>query len=324
MPGKNIVICMDGTGNEFGRNITNVVETYLLAEKSHRQLVYYDPGVGTGGYRWDDNLERVFERATGSGLHENVEQAYLYLMENYRVGDKVFLFGFSRGAFSARSLAHMLYKVGLLPEDHQNQLEYASKYYLKPEYRAEARDYREKFCRACPVHFLGVWDTVNGTIVTESAAFTDTLLNPEVSYAYHAVSIDERRKDFAVALWDETMLAPEQTVEQVWFAGVHSDVGGWYDERDLSSIALVWMVERASEVGLQVNEALLERKRAERNAAGEIHESHRGFWKLRGLPSRRKIPPRAHVHISVIERMQKMAGYRPKLPEDHEVVYQVI
>lgn len=322
MAGKNIVVCMDGTGNEFGRNITNVVETYLLARKTEEQLVYYDPGVGTGGYLYDENtgqLRAAYDQATGTGVHKNVEQAYRYLMEKYSPGDKVYLFGFSRGAFSARSLAGMLHKIGLLPEDHENQIEYASKYYLDKDYHDIAVEYRQKFCRACPVHFIGVWDTVDSTILTEGAKFTDTRLNPEVSHACHAVSIDERRKDFPVTLWDENNLVPGQDMEQVWFAGVHSDVGGWYDERDLSSIALVWMVEKAMAAGLDVDQQLLDAARARRKPAGAIHESYDGFWKFR-RSRRRKIPPGARIHSSVKERMDAVSRYTPALPDDHVVV----
>lgn len=322
MAGKNIILCMDGTGNEFGKNYTNVVETYILAKKTNNQVVYYDPGVGTGGYLYDDatgKLKAAYDKGTGTGVHKNVEQAYLYLMEQYQENDKVFIFGFSRGAFSARSLAGMLHKIGLLPAEHDNQLEYASKYYLDKRYHKIAADYKKNFCRPCPVHFVGVWDTVDSTILTEGAKFTNTNLNPEVSYAYHAISIDEKRKDFPVTLWNQSNLGTGQTMEQVWFAGVHSNVGGWYDNRDLSSIPLVWMIEKARAVGMKVDAAKLGEVKAQRNAGGKIHESFAGFWKWRGSRVR-KIPPKSHVHKSVIDRMNVVSNYKPKLPPSHIVV----
>lgn len=101
MVSKNIIRCMDGTGNEFGKNVTNVVETYILANKTYKQAVYYDAGVGTGGYHYDEGTGKIraaYHSGTGTGVHKNVEQAYKYLVETYNDGDKVDLFGFSRGA----------------------------------------------------------------------------------------------------------------------------------------------------------------------------------------------------------------------------------
>ncbi len=322
MTSKNIILCMDGTGNEFGKNITNVVETYILARKNDEQIVYYDPGVGTGGYLYDEGtgkLRAAYDKGTGTGVHKNVEQAYLYLMEKYRAGDKVYIFGFSRGAFSARSLAGMLHKIGLLPNEHDNQLEYASKYYLERKYHNIVDEYRENFCRPCPVHFIGVWDTVDSTILTEGEKFTDTNLNPDVKHAYHAVSIDERRKDFPVTLWSRKKLAPDQKMEQVWFAGVHSNVGGWYENRDLSSIALAWMMEKAKAAGMKIDQTKLAKIEAQRNPAGKIHESYERFWKFRG-DRVRKIPAKSHVHSSVKYRMENVTSYTPKLPPSHIVV----
>ena len=322
MAGKNIIIFMDGTGNEFGKNITNVVETYILATKSNNQQVYYDPGVGTGGYLYEEGtgkLKAAYDGGTGTGVHKNVEQAYLYLMEKYNPGDKVFIFGFSRGAFSARSLAGMLYRVGLLPANHDNQLEYASKYYLDKKHHKILDDFKANFCRPCPVHFIGVWDTVDSTILTEGAKFTDTRLNPEVTYAYHAVAIDERRKDFPVTLWDQKNLSPGQTMEQVWFAGVHSNVGGWYTNRDLSSIPLVWMVEKAKAAGMKIDADRLTEIKAQRKPDGKIHESFEKFWFFRG-EKKRVVPIRSKVHQSVIDRMEAVAGYNPKIPPSRQVV----
>ena len=119
---KNIVICCDGTGNEYGLNNTNVVETYTLVKKDEKQVAYYDPGVGTGGWEYNEDtggLRAKSDLATGTGLQKNVEDvedAYRYLMACYENNDKIYLFGtlFSRGAFTARSLAGMLYKCGLL------------------------------------------------------------------------------------------------------------------------------------------------------------------------------------------------------------------
>lgn len=319
---KNIVICSDGTGNEYGSNITNVVETYKLASKTKDQVVYYDPGVGTGGYLYDEGtgkLKAAYDSGTGSGVHKNVEQAYTYLMEVYEPGDKVFLFGFSRGAFTVRSLAGMLHRIGLLPADHDNHLEYASKYYLDKKYHHLNAGFKQDFSRSCPIHFIGVWDTVESLLLHEGEKFTDATLNPEVTFAYHAVSVDERRKDFPVCLWDENSISAGQTVEQVWFAGVHSNVGGWYDSRDLSSIALCWMIEKAKAAGLKVNNKILQQRQNERKADGKIHESYKGFWVFR-RDKIRMIPENALIHQSVEDRMNAVKKYRPKLPGSYTLV----
>ncbi len=309
---KNIIVCMDGTGNEYGDNITNVIETYKLARKTARQVVYYDAGVGTGGYLYDDGLGKIieaFDKSTGSGVHQNVEEAYLYLMEVWDPGDKIFLFGFSRGAFSARSLAGMLHKIGLLPREHDNQLEYASKYYLDKKYRKHAAGFKRDMCRACPVHFIGVWDTVDSTMLTEGNKFTDTTLNEEVSHGYHAIAINEKRKDFPVSIWNKPA-NKNQTIEQVWFAGVHSNVSGWYTNRDLSSIPLYWMMQRAITAGMLVDKAALKTIKAQQNSTGQIHESYEGFWFLRGKPRYRSIPSGSNIHRSVIKRLQADAEYK--------------
>jgi uncharacterized protein (DUF2235 family) len=319
---KNIIICTDGTGNEFSdKNATNVVETYLIATKSENQLVYYDPGVGTGGFHYDEGkgvLTAGFDKATGAGVHENTKQAYRFLMEVYEPGDDVYLFGFSRGAFTARSLTGMLYEVGLLEKHNENQLEYASKYYLDKEFKQFAPYFKEKFSQHCPVHFVGVWDTVVSTVLVEGEGFADARISPEVTYGYHAVSIDERRKDFPVTLWDPGSVGANQTVEQVWFSGVHSDVGGWYEERDLSSIALIWMLEHAEDAGLSLDSTELEKRRMQRKALGKINNSYTGFWKFRGSRTR-IIPEDSRIHASALQRSDELAGYEFRRPTSFTV-----
>ena len=173
---KNIVICCDGTGNEYGRNNTNVVETYVLAAKNDRQVTYYDPGVGTGGWEYheeDGTLRSLSDQATGYGLQKNVEDAYRYLMGHYEDGDAVYLFGFSRGAFTVRALAGILYKCGLLGADAGNLVEYASKVYNTPDNDTVAQGFRTVFGRSCPVHFIGVWDTVESLVMNAGKRFHD-------------------------------------------------------------------------------------------------------------------------------------------------------
>ena len=318
---KNIVICCDGTGNEFGCNNTNVVLTYMLAQKDERQAVYYDPGVGTGGWEYEEEsgwLRATGDQATGHGLQRNVEDAYRYLMAQYAQGDHVYLFGFSRGAFTVRSLAGMLHKCGLLRADAANLVEYAGKIYNSANDDAMAGEFRAAFGRPCPVHFIGVWDTVDSLVMNAGKRFHDASLNPEVSNGYHALAIDEVRRDFAPCLWKEAP-AEGQTIEQVWFAGVHADIGGWYDERGLSNLTLHWMLGKAEAQGLRIHRDQLAKHAP--NPHDSAHESYSGFWRVRGRETR-VVPPGAKIHASVFERME-IAGndYHPaNLPQKHETV----
>ena len=324
---KNIVVCCDGTGNEYGTNNTNVVTAYELAEEGAHQCRYYDPGVGTGGWVYEEDggtLRAAMDQATGHGLRKNVEDAYRFLMPVHEDGDRVFLFGFSRGAFTVRSLAGMLHCCGLLRPTASNLVEYASKrYHQKDAGKDDAAvdaGFRATFARPCPVHFIGVWDTVESLILNAGRMWHDTRLTPETVYAYHALAIDERRRDFPPCLWDESSRADDQVLEQVWFAGVHSDVGGWYDERGLSNIALQWMLGKARACGVHLDEKALGLPEHQGDPLGKMHESCAGFWKFRGS-RRRGIPEGAHIHRSVATRMQDQAlRYVPKLPEDYTIV----
>lgn len=316
---KNIVICCDGTGNEYGENNTNVVETYALTKKTESQIVFYDPGVGTGGWEYSEstgNIKALNDQATGAGLQKNVNDAYAFLMETYEEGDKLFLFGFSRGAFTARSLAGMLYKCGLLRPDNDNLIEYAAKLYNTEGNTDIASGFKKTFSRKCPVHFIGVWDTVSSLVMNAGKKWHNSSLNPEASYGYHALAIDEKRKDFPPCLWDESKLMAGQTIEQVWFAGVHSDVGAWYDERGLSNIALHWMLNHAKKRGLKINTQELNKR--EKNPHDEIHNSNSGLWKIRGTYVR-KIPEGAKIHESVFARKKRTSNkYKPKnLPKSY-------
>ena len=322
MSNKNIVVCCDGTGNEYGRNNTNVVETYVLAVKDVSQAVYYDPGVGTGGWEYNEEsstLRATSDQATGYGLQKNVEDAYRYLMTSYEEGDNVYLFGFSRGAFTVRSLAGMLYKCGLLETEAINLLEYASKMYNTDGNDDIAQRFRETFTRNCPVYFIGVWDTVESLALNAGKRFHDARLNPEVKYGFHALAIDEKRSQFQPSLWAESNIQAQQTIEQVWFAGVHSDVGGWYDERGLANITLHWMLGKAKACGLRVEKNKLTGYK--RDAHDKIHQSYSGFWKALGQRTR-KIPEDANIHDSVFTRHAKVNNkYKPRnLPTKYNVV----
>ena len=323
---RKIIICCDGTGNEYGKNNTNVVETYALAKRSATQLTFYDPGVGTGGWAYNEenrSLRALTDKGTGAGLQKNVSDAYAYLTKVYEgpKKDRIFLFGFSRGAFTARALAGMLHKVGLLQRDADNHLEYAEKVYNQEDNPDVAAGFKATFCRPAPVHFIGVWDTVESLLLNEGKRWTSAGLNPEVSFGYHALAIDEKRKDFPPSLWDESKKTPGQTIEQVWFAGVHSDVGGYHEKRGLANISLHWMLDQAAAAGMEVDTVRLKGNDYTPSPHDESQESYTSFWRLRGRHVRR-IAEGSKVHSSVWKRRGRSSNqYRPKnLPAKGKLV----
>lgn len=293
--GRNIVILCDGTGNELGGAITagishirisNVLKLYRIAEKGKKQLVYYSQGIGTIGrpdwlHRSKQKLLGVVGLATGYGLDDNVLGAYRFLVENWEEGDRIFLFGFSRGAWTARVLAGMLHLVGLLRPSQANLCDNALATYKRAA-ADNALPIAWHFARVIgsrfpTIHFMGCWDTVASVLVPRSdrmwvpslETLPYTKKNPSVATFRHALALDECRRMFRVAEWAEpqdyianrfrpNLVAP-QDIEQRWFPGVHSDVGGGYPETEsaLSKIPLIWMIDEAVKAGLNITPANL-------------------------------------------------------------------
>src|SRR5947208_2792872 len=258
---KNIVICCDGTGNQFGHENSNVVKLYKTLTCNASQIAYYHPGVGTMGARnaltrigkW---WTRVIGLAFGYGISDNVADAYQFLMRTYEPEDKIYVFGFSRGAYTARALCGMLCGVGLLCRGNEGLIPYAIRMLKEHPVNFDVvRDFKRTFSNECKPHFVGVWDTVSSVgWVYNAVRFPYTAKNPDLNIVRHAVSIDERR-----AFFRQNMFVPErpdQDILQVWFAGVHSDVGGSYAESEsqLSKIAFEWMLCEAEFAGLAVDQ----------------------------------------------------------------------
>lgn len=325
---KNIVICYDGTGAEYGENNTNVVKTFEAITRDKEQIGFYDPGVGTLSYLGRTVGKKIgilLGKAFGYGLQQNIEDGYEYLMNRFEPKDKIFLFGFSRGAFTVRALAGMIYRFGLLQKGSKNLIPYVSKMYHNkeiatsrtPEMIELRKNFKDAFCHDCKPHFIGVWDTVSSLGHINGRKFHDHVLNPDIKYGCQAIAIDERRKKFQVDLWDEPVKESGQVIEQVWFAGVHSDVGGWYEERGLSDIAFAWMMDKASSYGLKLKDNWS--KSLQQNALDTLHNSRTGIWKLwRAIE--REIPEGAKIHKSVIDRTKKDNSYIPALPENFDIV----
>lgn len=313
---KNIVICCDGTDNQFNEDNTNVVRLYQCIEKHNsKQVAFYDPGVGTFssnvfGFKLGSVIGKLFGSAFGYGVRTNIADAYRYLMSTFEDGDKVFIFGFSRGAFTARCLASMLDKCGLLFPKHENMIPYAVEQALNHKYGKEVQEFRQTFSRACTPYFVGVWDTVGSLgAILSWYRFKNMALSPSVSVAVQALSIDEKRIKFPPTLWDEETVKSHQSVTQEWFSGVHCDVGGGYKERGLSDITLEWMLKHAASQGLRLEPKTYERING--NPLGTLHKSYKGFWYILGARVRR-LPDNAKVHSSVWERWRQDPQYRPK------------
>ncbi len=310
---KNVVVCCDGTGNEYGDRNTNVLKFYsVLPFNDREQVSFYDPGVGTfslpGALTIPAKfITKVFGLAFGLGISQNIADAYQFLMRTYEEGDRVYLFGFSRGAYTARAVAAMLHKVGLLDTCDDNLLPYALKMF-KYEHRSEITNgFRRTFSRDCPVHFLGLWDTVSSVgWIYDPLTLQFTQQNPSVKIVRHALAIDERRCFFRQNMWGAP--ASGQVVRQVWFAGLHSDVGGSYPEKEsgLSQLTLQWMIREAQSSGVRIDErqyAMIVPSKPEEESveyhavpdyAGVAHESLKGPWWIAEFIPKLYRDPRHH------------------------------
>ena len=230
--GKNVVICLDGTGNQFNEDNSNVVKLFRVIQRDASQIAYYDPGVGTlADPDFKTPIGKKFSKLLGlgfgRGLTRNVEQAYSFLMDHYEQGDRLFLFGFSRGAYTARVLAGFLHSCGLLEPGCQNLIPYAMKLYKanKVDFKI-LHKFRSTYGREVDIHFLGLWDSVSTTGWVYNPVFLPyTTNNKSVQAVRHALAIDERRSFFKDMRWGEKF-RDAQDIKEVWFAGVHSDVGG--------------------------------------------------------------------------------------------------
>lgn len=346
--GKNIIVCLDGTGIQFRENNSNIVGLYSLLDKdSESQVAYYDPGVGTLGdpnfkTPIGKNVTRFLGLAFGWGIIRNIEEAYSYLMEHYNNGDRIFIFGFSRGAYTARAIAGFVHSFGLLDSGCQNLIPYAMKLY-RSEPNDEKKEelmkrFRETYSRECRINFLGLWDCVKSFgWIYNPIYLPHTISNQSVDIVRHAISIDERRNFFRPMLWGEKKY-PSQNIKQVWFAGVHGDVGGGFDkdESGLAKIALEWMIEEVltSYPDLKINDDQYKKLRENIKKGvplAKLHNSLIGaWWLIQYLPRKiwdvkdegekksfklpvkfRKVPEKSILHSSVREKL--IAGnYQPK------------
>jgi uncharacterized protein (DUF2235 family) len=250
---KSLIVCCDGTWNSPDQkggptNVTKIARAICPEnDASEAQVVYYDEGVGTGNL-WD----RLLGGSVGVGLGKNVQQAYRFLCLNYRPGDRLVLIGFSRGAFTVRSLAGLIGLVGLLRKRDLDKMPQLWSYYRTPPQERDPTNIDPDWIAQKPdIDALIVWDTVGAMgipfgllrwIGRRMYQFHNVKLSKHVRHAYQALALDEHRRTFAAAVWDTgDGLADGQLVEQRWFAGAHSNVGGGYSNAVLSDVTLRWI-----------------------------------------------------------------------------------
>ncbi|MGB3619814.1 MAG: DUF2235 domain-containing protein [Ketobacter sp.] len=258
---KRIAIFADGTWNSPEDDSTTNVLTMARAVKpvvgDMEQVAFYDWGVGT-------DRKKIMGGLTGEGIDKNIMDCYRFIVHNFNKGDQLFFFGFSRGAYTVRSLAGFIRNCGLMKREYSDHIPEAYKLYRKRSASSDpdspgAKQFRKQFAveDMTDIEFVGVWDTVGalgipvpfwGTLGRKEFLFHDCEPSRIIKHARHAVSIDENREDFSPTLWT---LKPGFDLQQVWFAGVHSDIGGGYPESGLSNCASQWMLEQASGFGLK-------------------------------------------------------------------------
>jgi uncharacterized protein (DUF2235 family) len=325
---KRIVICSDGTWNRPERDIDKDTPTNVLrmaravkpiAKDKVPQQVFYDWGVGS-------DASPIAGGITGKGLHKNIMDAYRYIVQNYADGDEIFLFGFSRGAYTVRSLCGLINNCGILKRADARLIQAAFDHYKKSSkpYAPKGKkslEFRAKHShRSREVAFVGVWDTVGAMgipisflgLMDDKDEFYDTKIGSNVRVARHALAIDEQRRDFEPTIW---LPREDLDLRQVWFSGVHSDVGGSYkpdkDGSLLSDIPLAWMMTEASVSGLSLEPHL--KKELKASTTATLHKSRRNFYRLRATLSR----PIEHgqgdvlLHRQVKQRCLVDSSYRP-------------
>ena len=326
---KRIVICADGTWNrpekdlkkDFPTNVLKIARAISpVAKDGTEQVVFYDWGLGsyhssfTGG-------------AFGKGINKNIMDDYRFIVQNYNAGDELYFFGFSRGAYTVRSLAGLINNCSILKRNKANIIEKAFDLYKNSHIHPddpESVEFRRKYAVADKVRikFIGVWDTVGALgvhlrmlgFMEEKNLFYDNKIGPNIDIARHALAIDELRSDFEPTIW---LGRENMDLKQVWFTGVHSDVGGGYkpdkDKHSLADIPLGWMIKEAEKPGLSFEKHLKARLRGYHLA--EQHQEFKGFFKVLGKYTR-KIPDHTFIHNSVKARVDEMPSYRPDTLSD--------
>ncbi len=298
---KRIAICCDGTWNRpdqmqggqvCASNVTKIARCIPSSDRGVQQLVFYDKGVGTGRF------DRLAGGAFGLGIKKKILDVYRFLMATYEPGDDLFFLGFSRGAYTVRSSFGLIRNCGLLKPEFAHKLEDAYSLYRRRDDAShpdavESELFRRSYSTEPRAKFIGVWDTVGALglpvggvlkFINKRWSFHDMTLSSWADNAYQALAIDEHRKPFQPAVWNRSTNANGQVLEQVWFAGVHSNVGGSYPSTGLSDITLLWMLDRAEACGLAINRDLVATvDKPQPDPFGKLYDSQTIWYKLAGL-----------------------------------------
>lgn len=326
-----LIVCIDGTWNSSAEkpnpfsqptNVARISE--LLINDGKRQLVIYRPGVGTSGF-----VDQFIGGVWGAGSTERICDGYRFLCKNYKPGDRLAFFGFSRGAFAVRSIIGVLTKVGVLRSDQLHLVRKAVSLYREPYWNNHLKlhSFAKRYCHEWnpTIMFVGLWDTVirYGPVLAPFRGILkfalkrpfglfDQTIPAKVRHFCHALALDECRSAFWPWRVSNEKLAPEQVLEEMWFAGSHTDVGGGYSDSRSAEFPLRWIAEHAANAGLEFHQRPIVSKDSH---LAPLNPSRVSFWRI--LPSRRRIVQGSdRLHNSVKLRAQT-ASYRPiaRLPK---------
>ncbi|WP_116472540.1 DUF2235 domain-containing protein [Zobellella maritima] len=337
---QRLIVLFDGTWNDpqDNTNVVRLARSIVPFDGERRQRFFYDPGVGTAA------LTRLAGGVFGAGLSRNLRQGYDWLARNYRPGDEVWVFGFSRGAYTARSMVGMIRKCGLLHIITPAGLAAAERLYRNKHAAPDGiqcRQFRASYSREISIHLLGVWDTVGalgvpGTLISERGLYCwhDTQLSKVVERAYQAMALDEHRAAYDAVPWTSAdgLKKPEQIeVEQRWFIGAHANVGGGYGTDPLADLSLSWLQDKAVAAGLKlepftpaVDAHQTQPHDSFSDFIGGAYACYRGWFHAGDGRHYRRLD-RDHegnraigitVDASVWTRWKSVAGYRPRTLTD--------
>lgn len=364
---KNIILCSDGTGQKgnYGSD-SNVYKLYRMIDlhSNVEQITFYDNGVGTSDSDSDsksNSVLRMVSSAFGFGFQDNVCDLYRFLARHYESGDQIYFFGFGRGAATVRACVGFIHHCGLLNKNHaelqtdaafEARIQDAMQCYQQWQTSDKENEFKKKWAvqdeKYAPqgdlkIHFIGVWDSVSALgfpkdipflsklfdpMDKRQSGFYDFELNKQVEYAYQALAIDDARQTFHPLIWDESR---GNVVEQVWFSGAHSNVGGGYPRSELSDVAFDWMLERAEQHGLKFVANERQSIKAHANPHGKLYNSRNGvavYYRYQPrnlaqlLADANHLPSKTKIHISAIERLKyRTANYTPSyIPSEFDIV----
>ncbi len=343
---KRIIVCCDGTWNKIGgkdgntivqTNVEKMFNAICADGDGIQQVKAYVEGVGTG-YTLTD---KIMGGTTGAGIDKNIKDMYSFLVMTYQPGDEIYLFGFSRGAYTARSIGGFIRNCGILkPENYYLIQDAYNLYRDRNGYTTPDSDmmkyFRSNYCYEdiTPIKFIGVWDTVGSLGIPLPAykikniqkyKFHDVTLSSYVENAYHALAVDEKRKLFLPTLWEKSETVKKdpnhkQKLEQRWFSGVHSNVGGGYADSGLSDIALQWLIAKAKEAGLCYNQDVLDKIKPDykgvlRNSYSAMYWFWRPVWRTININDDNN----QSIDDTVYERYKTHPEYKPKNIDGNQV-----